>query len=214
MNSEKILKTILRINFTIKSNFLKKTEFEDEFLEAKFQEKLYITEVENNLASNLVVFLGYLATFIYIFFAFYRVIYIINCTLFFFLALVSLTISSIYKTRKILLINNHIQIFLSSINLAAKGFFVCLNYNLPENDKVEELLRIIIYNFVSTNIYLITRLEANIFVSIFYFLLNLAIIILGYLYSKTNTHYFLESFVSFFLYVICYALCKEWDYHI
>jgi len=79
---------------------------------------------------------------------------------------------------------------------------------------VEEMLRIIIYDFVSTNIYLITRLEANIFVSCFYFLLNLSLVIVGLIYSNKNRFYQLEGMTCFCVFVIFYALRKQWDYYL
>jgi len=128
------------------------------------------------------------------------------------LAILTLIISSFYKSRRITLINDHIQIFLSSFNIVGKGYILCLMLNTSENDNVEELLRIIIYDFFSTNIYLITKLEANIFISMFYFLFNFSLIILGCVYSIKNRNYFLEAFTSFFTFLIFYALRKQWDY--
>jgi len=79
---------------------------------------------------------------------------------------------------------------------------------------VEEMLRIIIYDFVSTNIFIVTRLEANILVSCFYFLLNLSLIILASLYSTKNRFYFLEAMTSLCVYVIFYVLRKQGDYNL
>jgi len=214
MNTEKILNNIIRINFNIKDEFFSKTQFEDSILEEKFQENLHITMIRNNFVSNMVVFLGYLATFIYILIAFFKIIYVVICCVCFLLAVISLLISTKYKSRKAVFINNHIQIFLSSLNLISKGFVLCLHFNTDKNDNVEELLRIIIYEFVSTNLFLITRLEANIFISLFYFLLNLSIVILGYAYSFENRYYLLEGFTSFCTFLIFYSIRKQWDYKI
>jgi len=212
MESEKILKNILRINFNINDQFLIKTAFDDPVLEEKFQENLYSTTYKKNLVSNLVIFLGYIATLIYILIAFNKTIYIINCAICFILAVISLFISSYLRSRSSILFNNHIQIFLSSLNMISKGFILCLYFNTDENDNVEELLRIIVYDFFSTNIYLITKLEANILISLFYFLLNFSLIILGYYYSNKNRFYFLEGFTSFCTFIIFYALRKQWDF--
>jgi len=98
--------------------------------------------------------------------------------------------------------------------MVVKGLILCFSYKNEQNDYVEEMLRIIIYDFVSTNIYLITRLEANIFVSCFYFLLNLSLIILGLIYSNKNRFYGLEGMTSLCVFVIFYALRKQWDYYL
>lgn len=214
MNSEKILNNILRLNFNIKNKFHQKTEFENKTLEEEFQDYLYNTSINKNLASNLVIFLGYLATILFIIIAFPKKIYFINCTTCFLLSVISLIISSIYKSKTVYFINDHIQIFLSSFEIICKGYFLCLMFNTIENDNVEELLRIIIYNFFSTNIFLITKLEANIFVSSFYFLLNFSLIVIGSVNSIINRNYFLEAFTSFCTFLIFYALRKQWDYRI
>jgi len=211
MNSEKILNNILKINFNIIDNFFKKTHFEDLKLEEKFQEDHFNKTIKNNFVSHLVIFLGYLATFLYISIAFFHNLYIINCSICFIISIISLIINSIFKSRQVRLINDHIQIFLSSLNILSKGYILCLYLNTVENDNVEEFLRKIIYDFFATNIYLITKLEANIYVSIFYFLLNFSLIILGYFYSNKNRYYFLEGFTSFCTFLIFYALRKQWD---
>jgi len=211
MKSENILKNILRINIRIKDNLFSKTEFYDECLEEKFQDHSFKSKIKKTLVSNLLIFLGYITTLLYILIAFYKAIYLINCCICFFVAIISLIICNLYKTRKMIFINEHFQIFLSSINLLNKGYILCLFYNSNESDNAEELLRIIIYDFVSINIYLITKLEANIFVSVFYFLLNFSLIILGYYTSVKPRFYFLESFTSFCVFLIFYLLRKQWD---
>jgi len=96
--------------------------------------------------------------------------------------------------------------------MVVKGFILCLSFNTEQNDNVEEMLRIIIYDFVSTNIYLVTRMEANIFVTCCYFLLNLSLVIMGLIYSNKNRFYYLEGITSFCVFVIFYAFRKKMDY--
>ncbi len=215
MNSEKIMDKLLKINFKIKNKFFSRTKFEDSAIEEQYQENvLKLTSEKQNTVSTLVVFLGYLATVTYIIIAFYKMIYIINCLFCFSLALLTLKLSNKYRSRKALFINNHIQVFLSGINIVSKGFILCFAFNTEQNDNVEEMLRIIIYDFFSTNIYLVTRLEANIFVSCFYFSLNLSLVIIGSFYSIQNRFYYLEGITSFCVFVIFYALRKQCDYNL
>jgi len=215
MNSEKIMDKLLKINFKIKNKFFSRTKFEDSAIEEQYQENvLKLTSEKQNTVSTLVVFLGYLATVTYIIIAFYKMIYIINCLFCFSLALLTLKLSNKYRSRKALFINNHIQVFLSGINIVSKGFILCFAFNTEQNDNVEEMLRIIIYDFFSTNIYLVTRLEANIFVSCFYFLINLSLVVLGLIYSSKNRFYYLEGLTSFCVFVIFYAFRKQWDYNL
>ncbi len=214
MDTELILEKLLKINFSIKNKFHSKTQFEDRDLEEQFQQTVFETTNSKITASTLVVFLGYFATFFFIIIAFNRPIYIINCLTCFLLSVLSMIISRRYKSPKALFINDHIQIFLSSINMVVKGLILCFSYKNEQNDYVEEMLRIIIYDFVSTNIYLITRLEANIFVSCFYFLINLSLVVLGLIYSSKNRFYYLEGLTSFCVFAIFYAFRKQWDYNL
>ena len=87
-------------------------------------------------------------------------------------------------------------------------------YNSNTNDNHQEIVRIIIYNFISNNIYIITKLDSNFIVFLFYYLQNFLIIIFGSFYSNKNNFYYLEGVTSFFVSVIFYFLRKEWDYKI
>jgi len=215
MNLEPKLANLLKINFNIKNKFLSKTQFEESTIEEQYQQNLF--ETTNNKmtsVSNLVNLLGYLATLSYILIAFNKSIFVFNCIAFFLLAMLSVMLSNKYKSRKSLFIFNHIQILLSHKNMLVKGFILCLFFNTEQNDNVEEMLRIIIYDFISINIFLVTRLEANIFVSCFYFSLNLSLVIIGSFYSIQNRFYYLEGITSFCVFVIFYALRKQCDYNL
>jgi hypothetical protein len=87
-----------------------------------------------------------------------------------------------------------------------------MKFNTEENDNVEEMVRIIIYDFISTNIYLIMRFEANVLVYFFYFGLNSSLVIVGTVYSVKNRFYYLDGISSFCTFLIFYALRKQWDY--
>lgn len=213
MNSEVILEKFLSIECEILNNLYTKTQFKDKDLESKFQ-KILFQQNKRSLVPNLIVVLGYLATFVYILFAFYRVVFLITCLLCIVFTTISIFLSLKSENQNVKHIHNHFQIFLSSFNLWFKAIIVCVYYNNPENDNIEELLRIIIYEFVSTNIYIIVKLEASLYTSLFYFLQNLTIILFSHFYSNKQHYFFLEILTSFFVYLIFYALRKEWDFRV
>ena len=72
---------------------------------------------------------------------------------------------------------NHIQIFLSSFNFLSKGIIICLFYCNKNNDHFDEIIRLIVYEFVSKIIFIFTKLEADPKINIIYCLLNIVIII-------------------------------------
>ena len=212
MNSEKILGNLININFFISNNILYPTKFLENTLENKYQIESFNSSKKFDLAFNSIIIFGYLASYIFITFAFYRVIFIITCSFFFLLSLISLIFSTIRNTKLIKFYNSHIQIFLQSIFLITKALIICVCYNSPENDHHQEIVRIIIYHFVAISIYIVTSLESNIYVYFFYFLQNIFIIIISMIYSNQDNFYYLEGITSFFVSLICYLLRKEWDY--
>ena len=60
-----------------------------------------------------------------------------------------------------------------------KIFIICLTINTPEDDHSEEILRVIIYDFVSTNLFILIKLESSFFIHIFYYSVNLYGIIMA-----------------------------------
>ena len=85
-------------------------------------------------------------------------------------------------------------------------------FNTKTNDNHSEILRIIIYEFVSTNIIILTKIESNFYINVFYFMFNFVSIIVSHIYSIENRNYFLEAMTSFFVSLIFYCMRKEWDY--
>lgn len=212
MDSEKIIANLLNFNFKIENGFFKKTKFCDNELEDNFQNDIFLTVANKKNVSNLLILLGYVATLVYILFVYYKTEFLIICISCFFMSLLSIILSLNYKSRKAFIYHNHFQVFLSSMNLTLKGLLVCLKYNNDSTDNYAELLRIIIYDFVSTNIYLLTKLESDIRISLYYFLQSLCLMTCAIKYSNRNHFYYLEGMTSFFVYLIFYCLRKEWDY--
>jgi hypothetical protein len=215
MKSEKIINNILKVNTRIRNSISEETEFEDSEVENLFQKDYGINSYYRNIFSNTIIFLGYFATLPYVYFAFYRFVYTMLFIGFFFASIICLIIAFYFDTLRMHFINCHIQIFLCTIFLIVKGFVLITYYPDPQgNDNIEELLRLIIYHFISTGVFLMTTVQANLYTFIFYFFNNLALIIYAYIYSTRDRYYHLEILTSFCLSVIFYALRKQWDYQI
>jgi len=215
MKSDKIINNILKVNTKITNNISETTEFEDQDVENLFQIDCGINSYYKNILSNTIIFLGYLATLPYVFFAFYRFVYTLLFIGFFLASLIFLILAFYYNTRKMHLINSHVQIFLSTIFLIVKGFVLLRFYPDKEgNDNIEEILRLIIYHFISTGVFLVTNVQANLYVFIFYFFNNLALIIYAYIKSSRDRYFHMEIFTSFCLSIIFFALRKQWDFQI
>lgn len=215
MKSEKAINNILKFNTKIRNTISDTTEFEDKELEELFQKDCGTNSYYRNILSNTIIFLGYLATLPYVFFAFYRFVYTLLFIGFFLSALFFLILAFYFNTIRMHFINCHIQIFLSTIFLIVKGFVLLIYYPDKENnDNIEEVLRLIIYHFISTGVFLVTNVQANLYVYIFYFFNNLSLIIFAYIKSSRDRYFHLEIFTSFCLSIIFFALRKQWDYQI
>lgn len=212
MKSANSIASILKLNTEIDNSIIKGTHFVDKELEELYQENSQTSSNYKNIVSNIVILLGYLATFPYIFFAFYRFTYVVLYVITALISLIALIYALIKQDRKIFFYNNHFQIFLSSNALLVKGFILLGAYSDPVNDNIEEMLRVIIYHFVSTGIYLITNIESSFFIYFFYFLSNFSLIISCHFTSNKNRFYHLEAFTSFCLFIIFFSIRKQWDY--
>ena len=211
MNIEKNLLDILTLKLNIQDGIFQKTKFSDQEIESKYQKNINSSFFKKEIVSNLIIFLGYMACITYIITAFYKLLPIIIWSICFSISICCMIISGRSTNKKFKFYNSHIQIFLSSFNFTTKALIICLFYNDSENDNFDEILRIIIYDFMATNVYLLTKIEADLKTSIFYFFLNIIIVTFSYLYSNQNRHYYLEGFTSFFVFIIFYCIRKEWD---
>ena len=173
MNKANSMTSILKLNTEIDNSIINGTSFVNKDLEQLYQENSHTSSNYKNIVSNIVIFLGYLATFPYIFFAFYKSVYIILFLIGAIISVISLSVALIKQDRRIYFYNNHIQIFVSTNALLIKGFILLGYFSDPINDNIEEMLRLIIYHFVSTGIYLITNIESNFYIYLFYFKLKL-----------------------------------------
>jgi hypothetical protein len=203
------MEKILQLNDEIDKNILKGISFKDKKLEKDFQEK-------NNsgiyfIVSNLVILLGHIATLPYILFAFYKLSYLILFFIGFIISLISAICAYKINRRKVYYLNSHLQIFLVYF-LVIKGFLLLFYYHNPnENDKIEEMIRIIIYHFVSTGIFLLINIESNIFIYLTYFLINSSLVICSQCIFTKNRFLVLEGLTSFCLFAIFFFIRREWD---
>ncbi len=211
MNSEIIITDLLDLNLDIEKNYLTRTVFLNKTLENHFQKNIYKNSFKSNLVSNIIIISGFLASMMFILVSYYKIIHIAICTFLFSISLIILIISIISKNKKFQILNDNIQIFLSFLNLTLKLIIVLIYFNTEYNDNEMEIIRIIIYQALSKNFYMITKLEANIFIALFYMFFNFILIIISILFCKRNHYFYLEICINFCVFLIFYLLRKEWD---
>ncbi len=122
-----------------------------------------------------------------------------------------MTISHISNNINLIKYLDFIQIFLSSINLIIKGVIISVYFNTDKDDNHQELTRIIIYEFFSTQLLTSFIMESDIKIYFYFFLQNLSLIIVSIFYTKNDRYYLFDTFASFFTGIIFFLIRKEWD---
>ncbi len=208
----KFIEKHLNLNIEIDNSFFKQTVFKDKNLETLYKNHFLATSKLQILLSEMMLLLGYFASLIYVFFAYYKLIFLILILSFLSLSIILMIITHNVDNQRIKFLINHFQIFLLCLSLNLKANIISIIYNNELDDNYGELLRVIIYDFVSTNLFILVRHEGNIGINIFYFLINFNTIIIAHIKSNKNHFYFLEGITSFFLSSIFYCFRKAWDY--
>ena len=100
------------------------------------------------------------------------------------------------------------------MDLVIKGIIICFLFDPKENKEEELNLRFIIYQFVTLNLFLLLKLEADFMISFFYSVLNISLLLLSFFYMThdqsilwevprimiwTNTLFFLRKFFDFLI---------------
>jgi len=183
-----------------------------------YNESLNSPSLSSDLIINLVFILSYIVSLVYLLIPYFNPLLLAFCIICKLITCVIVYINyklkknKDYKNNKKLFIYiDHILIFISSFNFNVKVILISVLYNSVTNDNSEELIRVIIYQFVSTNMYLIIKLEASVKISLFYFLKDFACIIIAHSFSYKNHYYFLDGISSFATYLVFYIFRKIWD---
>jgi signal transduction histidine kinase len=208
------LEKILNLNLTIEHNIFDFTKFHDKAIEDEFQNDNMQKEKFQRFLGNVILLCGYFASFIYIFQAFYKPLFNYICTTCFLLTFILIILSYFVKCQKKRYIIDVLQIFLIGSSLNFKGNLLNFLYNSPEDDNYAELLRVIIYDFVSSNLFSLLKLPGNLYTSIGFFTFNFILVINSQIKSNTNHFYYLEGFTNFLFTFIFFFFRKTWDHRL
>lgn len=208
----KFLERITDLNLELKIGLISKSKFSDDNIEKKYQEFRSIQNKQLKILSDFVLISGYFASLLYIIFAFYHFEFLIICLICKFISLTFIILSYFTNNQKIVLLCEHISIISIVISLVLKCLIVNLTYNTPENDNEAELIRIIIYYFVSVNLFIFFKFHDNIMIYLSYFLINIILIVISEMYSNKQNFYYLEAFTSFMFSSMFFGFRKVYDY--
>lgn len=210
MKKLEIIENLTEVKAEIETNLLYETKFKNKNLENLFLKDQKEKSLMQNILGDGMVICGYIANLLYIFTAYYKKLILVYCLTLMFISLGLAIIS--YKINNISIKNfiSHIQVFLISFFFNSKIFIINFYYNTMDNDNSEELLRIIIYDYICTNLFVLVKLECNLGINFFYFFMNLISIIISECKSNKPHFYYLDSFTSLCVSVIFYIFSKAW----
>jgi len=209
----KIVESLLNINFEININIFTKTKFNDDDVERKFQDDRYIKEKSLIIFSDVLINIGYFTHYFYILLAYYQNIYFLLCLICHILTLLSIILKRITASEKIKSFCEHLIVFFSPLLFALKTF-ILLFYFIPETKSEAQLIRTLIYIFVSTNIFICLKFEAIFAIYFLYFLFYLGLFLLAFFHSiKENNYYFIDAITCLFYTSMIFGFRKVWDYN-
>jgi len=210
---EKFIRYQISLNLEIETNFLKQVKFKENLIEEQFQEFHNDRNKIKKVLSDIVIIIGYVASIIYIIFAYYRIEFLlINLFCLLFSLIYSIFSYKDLIPKEKIKIFTHLNTLLIALMLAIKCFIVCLDYNTIENDNEQEILRLICYYSFSINLFIVLKFESNMVIYLFYFGINIGMIIVSSIKSNKNHYYYLDGLMDFFISMIFWTFRKVYDY--
>jgi len=209
-----IIMQSIKKNFEIEDRFFKTIKFKDENLEQLFdkdEKKKFIFET---FITDMIIIMGYIAILSYIIIASFKKVALILTISNFFITIILIIISKKTKNKFWLDFLRHIKIFLINISMNLKGILITYIYNNDENDNHGEILRVIIYNYISTNLFILVKLECKLFIYVFYFIINSVSALIVRNFSRGEYFYHLDITYGFVLFLIFYILRRKWDFKV
>ena len=205
------LLSIMNLDFKINNKFFHKVGFNDKRIEKLYQkhrenEKLFID-------SDYLLIVGWICILIYTHVAFYRFkIAMFNNFLFLLSICLIFIKKNIYRKKSKLI--DLMQVTIITIYLNVKAIYVNYLSYITGEDYVNEILRTIIYDFVSTNLLCLLILEENLKIRLIFLLMNLNSLLVSTIVSKSNHFYYIDGITSSFYWIIFYMLKKIWEYNL
>jgi len=208
---QRITQQLFNINLNLSNKIFSPVKFEDQKIESLYLEDEKERLTFNNLLTDTMIIVGYIASLLYIILASFKqsmlMMTIINLVISTFL----IVISNVSQNQRLISLLSHLKIFLINLNLNLKAILISVLYNTTEDDNNEEIMRVIIYDYFSTNLFILVKLESHMLNYIFYYITNLITVIIAEIYSSKKHYYYLDAFTGFILFIIFYILRRKWD---
>ncbi len=206
-----ITQNLFNINLNISNKLLTSIKFDDEKLEILFLVDEKEKSSFNNILTDSMIIIGYITSLFYIILASFQESMLIMTIINLIASTILIICSNISKNLKYIKIFTYLKILLINLNLNIKAIITSIFFNTIENDNHEEIMRVIIYDFFSTNLFILVKLDSHILNYVFYYLLNLITVLIAEIYSNKEHFYYLDAMTGFILFMIFYFLRRQWD---
>ncbi len=218
-NILEILEQLIGINSKINIGFFSNLCFCDEKVENLFLQDLEKNNFSQKVFFDTILISAYLCYILYTTILSYRQIFLYLIIVFFTVCLIITYFSYKYsKEKNIVSTLDKLQIILITLNINLKALYLLFNMNnngIDYNSRdLEELIRLIAYDFILSNTLLLIKLEGNFVTHLFHLFMNLLTITLCQLYIEKNHYIYLEGVTSLMLSIIFYILRKIWYFRI
>ena len=199
---------IFNLDLQIDKNIISNVTFRDEKLEKIYQENK-INEIF--VDKDVIIILGWFCTLIYVIFYYYHPLTLTLCLIFTSLSFILVLKQKNYKSRSNKI--NFFQIFLFSFFQNLKCLLVNVYFIQEEQNKKEEIVRILIYDFVTFNLFDFLLLEESIIPRLLFLSTNILSATFSHFYRSDNIFH-IDAITSTIYSLIFYLIKKSWEYHL
>ena len=211
INYETILKSFLFLNLEIESSFVKQPTFIDKEVEAQYLiQRNKNSEVKKILSDAFIIFC-YIAIVVYIYVHDYDILFTYICSACLGISVILITLSYFEKSSSFNITINKIMVYALSIFLNFKIIYISCYHQNAFNDKDSEIIRTIIYEFLSRNILSYLTLDTKFSVNISLFLMNFSTLYVAQMKSNKKYLYYLDGITNVIVTFFFFMLRRVWE---
>jgi signal transduction histidine kinase len=202
---------ILNLDITIEKNLLQNVCFKDKNLEKLYKDR----NPDNGIydEGDKLVIIGWFSILFYVTNAFFRPQICALCLLFMTISFSLIRLKNMSHNLRTRMRFNYIQVFLFAIYLNFKIYYLNLKLKSEDDDNQREILRTVIFDFISSNLLCLLTLDENLTIRLSLLLINLSSISICILKSNQRNSYHIDALTSACYSFIFYMLKKAWEYN-
>ncbi len=204
-----ILLKLLNLDLAIDVNIFHEVGFRDNIIEKLFSS--YETKEFTLLKPDHLILAGWTSIVFYVYFIYYHKAIVTICIILMSISLLLIIIKNNYATASEKAFINYILSFSITLFLNFKAIYL-LNIEETPNTS-SEILRTVIFDFVSSNILMLLILDDNPYIRIIFFIFNQTTIFYSIHKDDKKFCNIVDAIVSFIYFFVFYLLKKIWEHN-